>query len=168
MSGGLLLGAGYIIAGLSGGTSFLPVLIGVGILGGAGIGLGYVVPIAVGMQWFPEKKGLIIVEKDKADEDLLMDIVLEAGAEDIADSGAEWEIETMPENLNRVKRALEEGGVRLLSAKVSMIPSNTIKIEDERQAQQVLNLMNALEENDDVQNVYANFDIPEELLEKVA
>jgi transcriptional/translational regulatory protein YebC/TACO1 len=97
-----------------------------------------------------------------------MDIVLEAGAEDIADSGAEWEIETMPENLNRVKRALEEGGVRLLSAKVSMIPSNTIKIEDERQAQQVLNLMNALEENDDVQNVYANFDIPEELLEKVA
>jgi len=104
----------------------------------------------------------------KVDEDLLMDIVLEAGAEDIADSGSEWEIETMPENLDRVKKALEESGTRLLSAKVSMIPSNTIKIEDEKQAQQVLNLMNALEENDDVQNVYANFDIPEELIEKVA
>ena len=118
--------------------------------------------------WIFEKKGLIIIEKGKVDEDTLMDAALEAGAEDIQDSGSEWEIETRPENLAKVKKALEGAGIEILSAQVSMIPSNTIEIQDEKQAEQLLNLMNALEENDDVQNVYANFDIPDELLEKVA
>jgi len=118
--------------------------------------------------WIFEKKGLIILEKDKVDEDTLMDAALEAGAEDIQDSGSEWEIETRPENLGAVKKALEEAGIAILSAKVTLVPSNTIEIQDEKQAEQLLNLMNALEENDDVQNVYANFDIPDEVLEKVA
>ncbi len=118
--------------------------------------------------WLFEKKGLIIIEKNKVDEDTLMDAALDAGAEDIHDSGSEWEIETRPENLEKVKKSIEDAGIEILSAKVSMIPSNTIEIKDEKQAEQLLNLMNALEENDDVQNVYANFDIPDELLEKVA
>ncbi len=97
-----------------------------------------------------------------------MDVALEAGAEDIQDSGTEWEIETRPENLEKVKKALEDAGIEILSAEVSMVPSNTIDIQDEKQAEQLMKLMNALEDNDDVQHVYANFDIPDELLEKVA
>ncbi len=118
--------------------------------------------------WIFEKKGLIIVEKDKVDEDTLMDACLEAGADDIKDSGTEWEIETAPEELSKVKKALEDKGLELLSAKVTMVPTNIVKVEDENQAQKLIALMNALEENDDVQNIYANFDIPEEILQKVA
>ena len=118
--------------------------------------------------WIFEKKGLIVVEKDKVDEDTLMAAALEAEAEDISDAGSEWEIETSPEDLSRVKKALEDKGIEILSAKVTMVPSNIVKVEDEKKAQQLIALMNALEENDDVQNVYANFDIPDELLEKVA
>ncbi len=118
--------------------------------------------------WIFEKKGLIVVEKDKVDEDTLMAAALEAEAEDITDAGSEWEIETSPEDLSSVKKTLEDKGIEILSAKVTMVPSNIVKVEDERKAQQLIALMNALEENDDVQNVYANFDIPDELLEKVA
>ncbi len=118
--------------------------------------------------WIFEKKGLIVIEKSKVDEDTLMDAALEAGAEDIQDSGTEWEIETRPENLEKVKKALEDADIEILSAEVSMVPSNTIDIQDEKQAEQLMKLMNALEDNDDVQHVYANFDIPDELLEKVA
>ncbi len=118
--------------------------------------------------WIFEKKGLIVVEKDKVDEDTLMAAALEAEAEDISDAGSEWEIETSTEDLSRVKKALEDKGIEILSAKVTMVPSNIVKVEDEKKAQQLIALMNALEENDDVQNVYANFDIPDELLEKVA
>ncbi len=118
--------------------------------------------------WIFEKKGLIVIEKSKVDEDTLMDAALDAGAEDIQDSGTEWEIETRPENLEKVKKALEAAGIEILSAEVSMVPSNTIEIQDEKQAEQLMKLMNALEDNDDVQNVYANFDIPDELLERVA
>ncbi len=120
------------------------------------------------VSWIFEKKGLIIVEKDKVDEETLMDACLEAGADDIEDSGSEWEIVTSPEELPKVKKALEENGIEILSAKVTMVPSNVVKIDDEKKAQQLIALMNALEENDDVQNVYANFDIPDEILQKVA
>ncbi len=118
--------------------------------------------------WIFEKKGLIVVEKDKVDEDTLMAAALEAEAEDIQDAGNDWEIETSSEELSRVKKALEDSGIEILSAKVTMVPSNIVKVEDEKKAQQLIALMNSLEENDDVQNVYANFDIPDEILEKVA
>ncbi len=118
--------------------------------------------------WIFEKKGLIVVEKNKVDEDTLMDAALEAEAEDIKDEGNEWEIETSPEELPKVKKALEDAGIEILSAKVTMVPSNIVKVEEEKKAQQLIALMNALEENDDVQNVYANFDIPDNILEKVA
>ena len=118
--------------------------------------------------WIFEKKGLIIIDKAKVDEDTLMDVALDAGAEDIEDNGSEWEIETRPENLDAVKEAINSVGIEILSAEVSMVPSNTVAITEEKQAEQLMKLMNALEENDDVQNVYANFDIPDEVLEKVA
>ncbi len=120
------------------------------------------------VSWVFEKKGLVVIEKDKVDEETLMDVALEAGADDIRDEGSEWEVETSPETLPAVRDAIKEAGIEIISAEVSMVPSNTVKLEDEKQAKQMLLLMEALEENDDVQNVYANFDIPEEILEKVA
>ncbi len=118
--------------------------------------------------WVFEKKGLIVIEKDKVDEETLMDVALEAGADDIRDEGSEWEVETSPDVLPAVRDAVKAAGIEIISAEVSMVPSTTVKLEDEKQAKQMLLLMEALEENDDVQNVYANFDIPEDILEKVA
>jgi YebC/PmpR family DNA-binding regulatory protein len=117
--------------------------------------------------WIFKKKGLLLVEKDKADEETLMTIALEANAEDIQEQESEWEIYTAPEALEDVKSALESNGIPILSGEVTILPGNTVSIEDEKQASQLLTLMEALEENSDVQNVYANFDIPDEILEKV-
>ncbi len=117
--------------------------------------------------WIFEKKGLILVEKDKADEETLMTIALEANAEDIQEQESEWEVYTAPESFEDVKSALEANSIPVLTAEVTMLPGNTVSIEDEKQASQLLILMEALEENSDVQNVYANFDIPDEILEKV-
>jgi YebC/PmpR family DNA-binding regulatory protein len=117
--------------------------------------------------WIFEKKGLLLVEKDKADEEHLMTIALEANADDIQEQESEWEVYTAPEDLEDVKSALESNGIPILSGEVTMLPGNTVSIEDEKQASQLLILMEALEENSDVQNVYANFDIPDEILEKV-
>jgi len=118
--------------------------------------------------WIFEKKGLIIVEKDKVDEDTLMTIALEAGADDLQEQEKEWEIHTTPEDFEKVKAELEKNSIPFTSAQITMVPKNTVKIEDEKQASQVLKLMEALEDHDDVQNVYANFDIPDAILEKVA
>jgi len=117
--------------------------------------------------WIFEKKGLILVEKDKADEETLMTIALEANAEDIQEQESEWEIYTAPESFEDVKSALEANSIPVLTTEITMLPGNTVNIEDEKQASQLLILMEALEENSDVQNVYANFDIPDEILEKV-
>lgn len=118
--------------------------------------------------WIFEKKGLLLVEKDKADEETLMTIALEANAEDIQEQGSEWEVYTVPEAFEDVKSALEANSIPVLSAEITMLPGNTVSIEDEKQAGQLLILMEALEENSDVQNVYANFDIPDEILERVS
>jgi YebC/PmpR family DNA-binding regulatory protein len=117
--------------------------------------------------WIFEKKGFILVEKDKADEETLMAIALEANAEDIQEQESEWEIYTAPESFEDVKSALEANSIPVLTAEITRLPSNTVNIEDEKRASQLLILMEALEENSDVQNVYANFDIPDEILEKV-
>jgi transcriptional/translational regulatory protein YebC/TACO1 len=117
--------------------------------------------------WIFEKKGLILVEKDKAAEETLMTIAIEANAEDIQEQESEWEVYTATESFEDVKSALEANNIPILSAEITMLPGNTVSIEDEKQASQVLILMEGLEENSDVQNVYANFDIPDEILEKV-
>jgi len=117
--------------------------------------------------WIFEKKGLILVEKDKADEESLMTIALEANAEDIEEQEYGWELSAAPEFFEDLKSALEASSIPLATAEITMLPGNMITIEDEKQAGQLLILMEDLEENSDVQNVYANFDIPDEILEKV-
>ena len=117
--------------------------------------------------WMFSKKGLITIEKSKVDEDTLMELVLNAGADDMQDANTEWEVHTSVEAFEAVREAIEKKGIPMLSAQVSMVPSTTIRIEDEDMANQVIKLMDALEDNDDVQHVYANFDIPDVILEKI-
>ncbi len=113
--------------------------------------------------WIFEKKGYFAIQKDAIGEDALMSIALESGAEDFTTEGDTYEVKTLPQDYEKVKRALEEKSVKIDSSEITMIPKSTIKIVDEK-AKQVLSLVDALEEHDDVQNVYANFDIPEEIL----
>lgn len=117
--------------------------------------------------WMFSKKGLITIEKNKVDEDTLMELALNAGADDIKDADAEWEVHTSVEAFEAVRDAIEKQGIPMLSAQVTMVPSTTITVEDEDVAAQILKLMDALEDNDDVQHVYANFDIPDAIMEKV-
>jgi transcriptional/translational regulatory protein YebC/TACO1 len=107
------------------------------------------------------------LDKKTVTEDELMEIALEAGADDVRDQGTEWEVVTEPAAFETVKRAVEQKGWKYLEARVGMIPQNTIKLEAGK-AEQMLRLMERLEDNDDVQNVYANFDISDEVMEKLS
>ncbi|MBF0557578.1 MAG: YebC/PmpR family DNA-binding transcriptional regulator [Nitrospirae bacterium] len=113
--------------------------------------------------WMFEKKGYIIVEKSKADEDTLLSLVLDAGAEDMENDPGEdnYEITTTPENLNSVKEALVKGGIAVSLAEVSMLPKSYVPLEGST-SEQMVRLIDALEDNDDVQNVYSNFEISDE------
>jgi YebC/PmpR family DNA-binding regulatory protein len=117
--------------------------------------------------WMFHKKGDIVVPKSAAKEDDLMAIVLEAGAEDLNDDGENWEVLTEPSSYEAVLEAVKKAGIEPASASVSMIPQNYIKLEGSA-ANTMIRLMEALEEHDDVQNVHANFDIDQKLLEEVA
>ena len=110
--------------------------------------------------WMFHRKGDISVPKDLADEDTMLGIVLDAGAEDLRDDGSHWEVVTPPEAMEKVREALEASKVKPASAEVAWIPQNYVKLTGQ-QAQQMLRLMETLEEHDDVQHVYANFDIDE-------
>ena len=116
--------------------------------------------------WMFDKKGLISFDKEKVDEDKLMEVALDSGAEDINDEGTTLEVITDPNNFEAVKEALDKNGLQYIYAKISMIPQNTVKL-NEKEAEQVLKLMEALEDSDDVQNVNANFDIPDDIMEKI-
>ena len=118
------------------------------------------------VSWMFDKKGFITIRKEEIGEDELMEIALEAGAEDVVASGDFYEITTPPEAFENVRSALEKKGVALESAEITMIPQSTVSVEDESAAKKVLRLLETLEDHDDVQNVYANFDIPDEVLEK--
>jgi YebC/PmpR family DNA-binding regulatory protein len=117
--------------------------------------------------WMFDKKGSIVLDKKKVTEDELMEIALEAGADDVRDQGTEWDVVTEPVAFEAVKRTIEQKGWKCLEARVGMIPQNTIKLEAGK-AEQMLRLMEKLEDNDDVQNVYANFDISDEVMEKLS
>jgi YebC/PmpR family DNA-binding regulatory protein len=117
--------------------------------------------------WMFDKKGSIVLDKKTVTEDELMEIAIEAGADDVRDQGTEWEVVTDPTGFDAVKRAIEQKGWKYLDARVGMIPQNTIKLEAGK-AEQMLRLMEKLEDNDDVQNVYANFDISDEVMEKLS
>ncbi len=117
--------------------------------------------------WMFDKKGLIAFEKGKVDEEKLMEVALEAGAEDINDEGTTLEVVTDSKDFETVKEALEKSGLEYLFAKNTMVPQNTVKL-DTKEAEQTLKLLEALEDSDDVQDVYANFDIPDEIMEKIS
>ncbi|MBL7068736.1 MAG: YebC/PmpR family DNA-binding transcriptional regulator [Candidatus Omnitrophica bacterium] len=115
------------------------------------------------VSWMFEKKGYFAVAKETISEDILMSIALESGAEDFTTEGNTFEIKTLPQDYEKVKKALDEKSIKVESSEITMIPKSTLRVKDEK-AKQVLALVDALEEHDDVQNVYANFDIPEEIL----
>jgi YebC/PmpR family DNA-binding regulatory protein len=119
------------------------------------------------VSWMFERKGLILVEADRVDEDELLSLALEGGATDMRRADTIFEISTEPAQLEAVRRILEERGVPLQSAEVTYVPQSTIRLEG-KEAQQVLRLVEGLEELDDVQKVYANFDIPEEEMAKLS
>lgn len=117
------------------------------------------------VSWLFAKKGYILVDKKSTEEDKLLSIILEAGAEDLKSEGEKYEITTQPHDLEPVKKALEDKKIIFESAEITMLPSSTVKITDVNTAKSVLGLVEALEEQEDVQDVYANFDIPDALLE---
>jgi YebC/PmpR family DNA-binding regulatory protein len=119
------------------------------------------------VSWMFHKKGDIVVPKSAAKEDDLMGIVLEAGAEDLRDDGDNWEVLSEPSAYETVLEAVKKAGIEPVSSSVSMIPQNYIKLEGAAAAQ-MIRLMEALEEHDDVQNLHSNFDIDQKLLEEVA
>jgi transcriptional/translational regulatory protein YebC/TACO1 len=110
------------------------------------------------------KKGYIVVEKAKAEEEKLMSAVLDAGADDLQDDDDNWEVLSTPEAFPAVNEAVKKLGVEPATAQVSMIPQNYVKLEG-KPAQQMVRLMEALEEHDDVQHVWSNFDISEKEIE---
>ncbi len=117
--------------------------------------------------WMFHKKGSIVVPKTAAKEDDLMNIVLEAGGEDLRDDGENWELITDPHSFEPVLEAVKKAGINPTVAEVAMLPQNYIKLEGAN-ATQMIRLMEALEEHDDVQHVYSNFDVDQEHLEAVA
>ncbi|GLI40149.1 YebC/PmpR family DNA-binding transcriptional regulator [Geobacter hydrogenophilus] len=117
------------------------------------------------VSWMFDKKGLIVVSKD-ADFEKLFEVALEAGAEDVADEEEQYEVLTDPTSFIEVRDALEKAGFAHESAEITMIPQTMVKL-DGKNAENMLKLMDRLEDNDDVQNVYANFDISTEEMEKL-
>jgi YebC/PmpR family DNA-binding regulatory protein len=117
--------------------------------------------------WMFERKSQILIEKDKAGEDTLMGIVLDAGADDLRDNDDNWEVLSPPEAHEAVVAALAKAGIPTIQAEIAMVPKNLVKVEG-KNAGAMLRLTEALEEHDDVQNVYSNFDIDESELEALA
>jgi YebC/PmpR family DNA-binding regulatory protein len=115
--------------------------------------------------WMFNRKGYIVVEKAKASEDELLDLILEAGAEDLREDGSNYEIFTPPDDFEAVVNALQENNIEIAASNLGYIPQNYVKLEG-KQAQQLLRLMEELEDHDDVQSVWANFDIDEEEIAK--
>lgn len=111
--------------------------------------------------WMFQRKGYIVVEKSQATEEQLMDIILEAGAEDMKEDGSNFEVFTAPEDYEAVDQAIKDADIEIAASSLSMVPQNYVKLEG-KQAQQCLKLMEALEDHDDAQNVWANFDIDED------
>jgi YebC/PmpR family DNA-binding regulatory protein len=115
--------------------------------------------------WMFNRKGYLVVEQAQASEDKLLDIILEAGAEDLREDGSNYEIFTPPDKYEDVVEALESANIEIEASNLGQIPQNYVKLEG-KQAQQLLRLMEELEDHDDVQNVWANFDIDEEEIAK--
>ncbi len=116
--------------------------------------------------WMFEQKGLLIFDKNVVTEEELMELALDSGADDVKEEGSEFYVETAPSQFEALRQAVEERGWEMVRAELTMVPKTVVKVED-KSAEQVLRLMDALEDHDDVQQVYANFDIPDEFIEKL-
>jgi transcriptional/translational regulatory protein YebC/TACO1 len=114
-----------------------------------------------------QKRGVITLERGAVDEERLIEVALDAGADDVADQEEYFEVTTPPEAFDAVKRRLEESGIAVVEAAVKMVPQNTVSITGSA-AEQLLRLLDELEDHDDVQDVAANFDIPPEELERLS
>jgi YebC/PmpR family DNA-binding regulatory protein len=113
--------------------------------------------------WMFEKKGYIVVENKAVNEDALMEVAIDAGAEDVREDNGNYEIITSPKNFEAVKKAVDKASIHYIVAEITMFPQSTVNLQG-REAEQMLNLMETLEDYDDVQKVYTNADIPEELV----
>lgn len=113
--------------------------------------------------WMFEKKGYIVVSKKIIDEDKLMGIALDAGAEDMVVEDENYAIKTNPQDYFKVKKAIDDAGIKAEDAEITLLPKSTIKLAGE-DARKVLDLVDSIEEHEDIQHVYANFDIPDELI----
>jgi YebC/PmpR family DNA-binding regulatory protein len=120
------------------------------------------------VSWLFERRGVVLVPAAGTDEDELTLAAAEGGADDVALDGSSYQVLTAPEDLAAVREAIEKAGFTIDSAELTMLPKTTVEVADEGDAKKVLRLMDQLEDNDDVQDVYANFDIPEQVLEAVA
>ncbi|MDQ4029815.1 MAG: YebC/PmpR family DNA-binding transcriptional regulator [Actinomycetota bacterium] len=118
--------------------------------------------------WLFERRGVLLVSADGTDEDELTLAAAEGGADDVSPEGSSFQVVCAPEALGPVRVAIEGAGIAIESVEVTMLPKTTVEVEDEAAAKKILRLMDALEEDDDVQDVYSNFDIPERVLEAVA
>ena len=120
------------------------------------------------VNWMFSKKGLITVSTLSIDEEQLMEIALNAGADDMQNTGEIYEITCDPSAYEELKKTLQEKEIATEVAEISMVPQNTIEINDEHKAKQIISLMEAFEDHDDVQNAYANFDIPDEIVARIS
>ena len=118
------------------------------------------------VNWLFERKGVVVVP-GTVEEDALMEVTLEAGADDLEDEGGTWRVTSGPSDLPAVRAALEEAGIAFDSADVTMVPSNMVELDTAEAAKSVLRLIDALDDLDDVQDVYANFDVSVEILESI-
>ena len=117
--------------------------------------------------WMFEKKGLIIFDQNQVAEDEVLEVALEAGADDVITTEDQYEVHTELSAFESVKQAFDDQELRYTMAEITMMPQNTVNIDDESVAAQVLKLMEAIEDADDVQKVYANFDIPDKILQRI-
>jgi len=115
------------------------------------------------VSWQFERKGVIAVPRNH-DEERVMEVATEAGAEDLTDEGDHWVVTSAPGDLMAVRAALEQAGLEPGSSELSMVPTSTVEVTSESEAKKVLRLIEALDDHDDVQNVYANFDIPDAVM----
>jgi YebC/PmpR family DNA-binding regulatory protein len=118
--------------------------------------------------WLFERRGLVLVAADGVDEDELTLAAAEGGADDVTLDGSSFQVTSAPESLSTVRGTIEAAGFTVESSELTMIPKTTVRVESENDAKKILRLVDQLEDSDDVQDVYANFDIPEQVLEAVA
>jgi len=119
------------------------------------------------VSWIFVKKGSIVFDKKAVNEDDLMELALDAGAEDVREDGDEFQVITDPGSYESVRKVIDGKGLKYVAASIGMVPQNSVKLEAGK-AEQMLKMMERLEDNDDVQNVWANFDISDDILEKLA